>query len=166
MSEQPNPSCSGCGGPHPFDTTVPSVIWNAVVRMNHLPDYLCLTCIVAAFVRAGQSFTANLIGGGFHGAPIEIRVNGIVAQDAARVSEENTRLRSVLFAKEAHIEALEIEAATWRALAGPMWVGDESEGHWVCLACNQAGADDGGCKTIQHLPDCKYAATLAKEKTP
>jgi len=91
-----NPCCSGCGGPHPFDTTVPSVVWNAVIRANHLPDYLCLTCIVAAFVRVNRSFTANLIGGGFHGIPIEVRVNGVVAQDASRISEENTRLRSAL----------------------------------------------------------------------
>ena len=65
---------------------------------------------------------------------------------------------------EARIEALEIEVATWRVLAGPMWMGDESEGHFVCLACNQPGADDGGCKTIQHLPDCEYAAALATKE--
>lgn len=67
---------------------------------------------------------------------------------------------------QVHIEALEIKAATWLALAGPMWVGDESEGHFVCLACNQAGADDGGTRTIQHLPDCEYAAALAAEERP
>ena len=104
-----NPSCSGCGGPHPFDTTVPSVVWNAVIRARHLPDYLCLTCIVKAFVEEGRSFTAELIGGGFHGSPIEIRVNGIVAQDAACTSEENTRLRTALYASEARIAALERE---------------------------------------------------------
>jgi hypothetical protein len=65
---------------------------------------------------------------------------------------------------QARIEALEIETAMWRGLAGPMWVGDESEGHFVCLACNQPGAEDGGCKTIQHLPDCEYAAALAAEE--
>ena len=65
---------------------------------------------------------------------------------------------------EARLEALEIEVATWRVLAGPIWMGDESEGHFVCLACNQPGADDGGCKTIQHLPDCEYAAALAAKE--
>jgi len=65
---------------------------------------------------------------------------------------------------QARLEALEIEVATWRVLAGPMWMGDESEGHFVCLACNQPGADDGGCKTIQHLPDCEYAAALAAKE--
>jgi hypothetical protein len=64
-------------------------------------------------------------------------------------------------AKQARIEALEIKAARWLALASPMWVGDESEGHFVCLACNQRGTDDGGTKTIRHIPDCEYAAALA-----
>ena len=62
------------------------------------------------------------------------------------------------------LEEAEIDAATWRALAGPMWVGDESEGHFVCLACNEPGADDRGTKSIKHRPDCKYAAALAKEE--
>jgi hypothetical protein len=76
-------------------------------------------------------------------------------------------LKGKLAAAEARVEALEIKAATWLALASPIWVGDESEGHFVCLACNQAGTDDGGCKTIQHLPDCEYAAALAaKPSTP
>jgi hypothetical protein len=89
------------------------VVWNAVIRANHLPDYLCLTCIVAAFVRAGQSFTAELVGGGFHRVPIEVRINGAVAQDAARVSEENTCLRSTLFAL--------------RNLPGVIFAGDDKE---------------------------------------
>ncbi len=67
------PPCSGCGGPHPFDTTVPSVRWNAVIRKAGLPEYLCLTCIVSAFVKAGESFTAELIGGEHNFEPIEIR---------------------------------------------------------------------------------------------
>jgi len=103
VSEQTdNPTCSGCGGPHPFDTTVPSVVWNAVIRGGGLPDYLCITCIVAAFVRANRSFTAELVGGGFSPpVPIEVRVRGEVAQDAAAISNENTRLRAELAAVKA-----------------------------------------------------------------
>ena len=81
--------------------------------------------------------------------------------------DDNERIRVLgeeLAEKAARLEALEIEVATWRVLAGPMWMGDESEGHFVCLACNQPGADDGGCKTIQHLPDCEYAAALAAKE--
>jgi hypothetical protein len=97
---EPTPACSGCGGPHPFDTTVPSVVWNAVVRAQGLPEYLCLTCIVEVFARAEQSFTADLIGGPFHGLPIEVRIQGQVATDAARISDENTALRARLLELE------------------------------------------------------------------
>lgn len=89
-----NPACSRCGGPHPFDTTVPSVVWNATIRARGLEEYLCLTCIVTAFACFGESFTAELNGGPFQGGlPIEVRIRDCVATDAARISEENTALR-------------------------------------------------------------------------
>jgi len=65
-----NPKCDGCGGPHSFDTTVPSPIWNEVVRARGGPEYLCLTCIALAFVRAGKGFTAELWGLEFNGRRI------------------------------------------------------------------------------------------------
>ena len=88
-----NPACSGCGGPHPFDTSVPSVVWNDVIRAKGLPEYLCLTCVVREFVRARRSFTATLWGDGCGGFPIEVRMNTAVARDAEAISEENTALR-------------------------------------------------------------------------
>lgn len=68
--------CARCGGPHPFDTTLPSAAWNAVIRARGLPEYLCLTCIVQEFAALGQGFTAALWGGpeGFSGLPIEVRI--------------------------------------------------------------------------------------------
>ena len=89
-----NPPCDCCGGPHPFDTTIPSVVWNRVVRAQGLPDYLCLTCIVRAFVTAGESFTAELIGATIKSTALEIRINSRDAKDAVLVSEENTALRA------------------------------------------------------------------------
>jgi hypothetical protein len=53
--------CAQCGGPHDFDTSIPSELWNHVIRAKGLPEYLCTTCIVREFVRAGTSFTANLM---------------------------------------------------------------------------------------------------------
>lgn len=35
--------CQQCGGPHPFDTSIPGHIWNKIIRPQGLPDYLCLT---------------------------------------------------------------------------------------------------------------------------
>ena len=99
-SPEKNPPCGLCGGPHPFDTTVPSVVWNRVVRAQELPDYLCLTCIVRAFVAAGESFTAELIGVAIETTALEVRINSRDAKDAVAVSEENTALR-------AHIQELE-----------------------------------------------------------
>ncbi len=93
-----NPPCGLCGGPHPFDTTVPSVIWNRIVRAQGLPDYLCLTCIVRAFVAAKESFTAELIGINIATTAIEVRVDSRDARDAVLVSEENTELRAALAA--------------------------------------------------------------------
>jgi hypothetical protein len=89
-------ACGGCGGPHPFDTSVPSVRWNAVIRSQELDEYLCLTCIVKAFAQCGESFTATLWGGEFNGLPIEVVINGKNATDAAAISDENTSLRAQL----------------------------------------------------------------------
>jgi hypothetical protein len=107
-----NPPCNGCGGPHPFDTSVPSVRWNAVIRKAGLPDYLCLTCIVSAFVRAGESFTAELIGEEHPFEPIEVRTRGQVATDAQALSAENTRLRAELTRLQ---EALDGLIRQWRS---------------------------------------------------
>jgi hypothetical protein len=102
--------CYLCGGPHQFDTSVPSVKWNLVIRAQGLPEYLCTTCIVRAFVKAGVSFTAQLYGDGFHGDAIEIRVNDAVANDAALIQDQNCYLRSALsriadIAREEHDRA-------------------------------------------------------------
>ena len=109
-----NPTCSQCGGPHPFDTTVPSVRWNAVIRANGLPDYLCLTCIVRAFVNAEQSFTADLVGGEFHCVPIEIRVRSQDAVDAQAISEENTTLRWQLREATEQLDEARREQQRWK----------------------------------------------------
>lgn len=87
------PPCAMCRAPYQFDTTIPSRVWNRVVRSRGLPEYLCTTCIVKVFAEAGESFTATLWGGKFNGLAIDLRVNWKRAQDAALVSEENTRLR-------------------------------------------------------------------------
>jgi hypothetical protein len=87
------PPCGGCGGPHPFDTSVPSVLWNRVVRAAGLSDYLCLTCIVSAFAQAGEGFTAELWGASFNGLVVEFVIGGHVATSAAELNAENTWLR-------------------------------------------------------------------------
>lgn len=88
--------CGGCGGPHRFDTSVPSVAWNAVIRARGMSEYLCASCILRAFVIAGRSFTATLWGDDLRGVPVEFRVNDAVANDATAVLEENNRLRAAL----------------------------------------------------------------------
>jgi hypothetical protein len=69
------PPCMGCGGPHPFDTSIPSGLWNGVIRAGGFQDYLCATCIVRAFVIAGVNFEATLWGGGFSGEAISVCVS-------------------------------------------------------------------------------------------
>lgn len=97
MKEESEHPCGRCGGPYLFDTTLPSVLWNRVVRPLNGPETLCLSCIVRIFAEAAESFTATLSGTGayyvFNGLPIEVIINGENAQDAAALGEENNRLR-------------------------------------------------------------------------
>lgn len=102
-------SCGGCGGPHAFDTSIPSAVWNRVIRAKGLSEYLCMSCIVREFVKVGRSFTAELSGSGFSGVPIEIRVRGEVAQDASVVSDENNRLRVDAFDRRKEVGRLQAE---------------------------------------------------------
>lgn len=104
--------CNNCGWPHPFDTSVSSAVWNDVIRRAGLPEYLCTTCIITAFVQANTSFCATLWGDQFSGAvapAIEVRVNSQPPRDAEMVSEENNTLR---------IRVRELEDAA--AAAGPV----------------------------------------------
>lgn len=73
-SERPRGKCPGCGGPYPFEMSIPSTLWNQVVRPAGLPDDLCPTCIVQVFTRAGVSFSANLSGHGVWDAAIVVNV--------------------------------------------------------------------------------------------
>lgn len=85
--------CGECGGHCAFEASVPSVLWNRVVRPLGGSEYLCLACIVKAFARAGVSFTAELSGDGFHGLPIAVEINGAVSTAPQELNEENNRLR-------------------------------------------------------------------------
>lgn len=91
-----NPPCQGCAGPHPFDTTIESALWNDVIRRAGLPDYLCLTCIVDAFAKAERSFTGDLCGGGFGFVHFEFVFNGRKPEDLQLVAEQNNILRVAL----------------------------------------------------------------------
>jgi hypothetical protein len=86
-------SCGGCGGPHRFDTSIPSVIWNRVIRAKGLSEYLCTSCIVREFALAGVSFTAELYGDDLHGMPIEVQIANQAATSVVEVNDENNRLR-------------------------------------------------------------------------
>lgn len=90
--------CSMCHGPYRFDTSIPSVVWNRVVRAQNLPEYLCLSCILKTFVAAGKSFTAELSGDGFHGEAIAVEINGLAVSDVAEIQQENNLLRRELAA--------------------------------------------------------------------
>ncbi len=69
--------CDGCQGVYRFDTSVPSVLWNRVMRADGVErsELLCAACIVRVFAKAGESFTATLFGDGFNGVRIEVQIN-------------------------------------------------------------------------------------------
>jgi hypothetical protein len=143
-------ACRGCGGPHSFDTSVPSAAWNAVIRARGLPEFLCLTCIAREFAKAGRSFTAQLWGEEFHGTPIEVRVGERVATDAAAVSEENTRLRSRLsrILDEARAG---LDEATAAPVASPLYCHAGMDGDCSWAECPQH-RDGEPEKTGRHCP--------------
>jgi hypothetical protein len=66
--------CQGCGGLYRFDTSVDNTDWNAVIRAQQLPEYLCLACIAREFRKAGKDLTARLWGADFHGDTIMLVV--------------------------------------------------------------------------------------------
>lgn len=109
--------CGGCDGPHRFDTSVPSVLWNRVVRAQGLSDYLCTACIVRAFAKAGVSFTATLYGDGFDGLPIAVEINGATATTAHEVSEQNNTLRAALW--DVHDRARAVLDGAFASAASP-----------------------------------------------
>lgn len=92
--------CRGCGGKYAFDTVVPSVVWNEVIRAKGTPEFLCAACIIREFAKADQSFTAELWSAEFAGLPVGIHFNCRSARTSQRVSEENTDLRRRLRAAE------------------------------------------------------------------
>jgi hypothetical protein len=106
------PACQGCGGPHPFDTTIPSPLWNQVVRARKLPEFLCASCILRVFAGEGVSFTAELWGDRFTGMPIEVRVRSAAAEVAALLNAENTTLRAALVKAMVPLEGLNM-AVDW-----------------------------------------------------
>jgi hypothetical protein len=97
--------CAGCGGPYRFDTSVPSSQWNRIIRAQGLPEYLCTTCIMAAFAHAGEGFTATFWGDGFTGLPIEVRINGAASREVAQLRAALVALRVVVDAVASEFEA-------------------------------------------------------------
>lgn len=86
-------NCDGCGGAYRFDTSIPSVLWNKVIRSQGLPEYLCAACILREFVRAGVGFTAELSSAEFNGDRIEVTINGAATDAVALLNDENNALR-------------------------------------------------------------------------
>lgn len=89
----PADKCGKCAGPYRYDTSVPSVLWNRVVRAKGGSEYLCASCVLEAFAAAGVGFAAELYGGGFHGLPIAVAIDSEDAQVAKQIQDENNQLR-------------------------------------------------------------------------
>lgn len=111
--------CDGCGGVYRFDTSIPSVLWNRVMRADGVEqaELLCIACITRVFVRSGESFTAELFGDGFSGIAIEVQINSEPAQDAALIQQENNELRAELRRVSYSPERQELMAEIKSALA-------------------------------------------------
>jgi hypothetical protein len=73
--------CAGCGGEYRYDISIASTLWNRVIREGgpeREGELLCGACILRAFVKAGQSFSAVLSGDDMNGTMIHVEVNGRV----------------------------------------------------------------------------------------
>ena len=109
--------CDGCSGAYRFDTSVPSVLWNRVIRVHgERPELFCIACIVREFAKAGESFTAELFGDGFSALPIEVTVNGQAAKDAALIQAENNELRHKIATLEV---GRAVHSEDWRLARDP-----------------------------------------------
>lgn len=174
MKGKINPPCALCGGPHDFDTSVPSAVWNRVIRTKGLPEYLCTTCIVREFVKDGEGFTAQLWNEEFYGVPIEMIVNGKNANDAALVSDENTAYR-------VRIEKLETALAEERercAKACDDIARSNSKGTFndssrevraaeECAAAIRASTQpENDCKTTNEESPCQASSLKSSSSTP
>lgn len=145
------PSCSRCRRPHPFDTSIPSVVWNTVIRAQGLPDYLCLTCIVEAFACFGGSFTATLWGGPFQsGLPIEVRIGTPPAPSGAGSS------LAPLEALRQYVQRLQRKVHEQAVASHPMF----STEHWRHNAGNDwPDVDDASYEAFENCQheDCVNA---------
>jgi hypothetical protein len=147
--------CALCGGPHDFDTSVPSVVWNAVIRTRDLPDYLCTTCIVREFVRARQGFTAQLWNEEFNGVSIEVVVEGQAAQDAALVQAENNSLRNQLSMMDERAISAAKEIVASVSLPDAISVVEEMRDEWQ-QEREKATLMSGYRKRMSHYRDAAY----------
>ena len=62
--------CSSCRGAYRYDTVLTNAQWNRVVRQGgpeHDHELLCASCIIGAFVDAGEEFAAEVICNGQRG---------------------------------------------------------------------------------------------------
>ena len=109
-----DPRCGGCGGPHEFDTSVPSVLWNRIVRPIGGSEYLCAACVLKTFAHQRVSFTAVLYGAGFEDLPIAVEIDGQTARMANDLQEEINTRRASAEISFASLRALE---AQWREVA-------------------------------------------------
>lgn len=106
------PKCSGCGGPHRFDTSLPSPQWNRCIRGVGLSDHLCTSCILLALIDAGESFFATLWGPKLNGVPIEVRINGAEAQTFKETEEHlMDRIGSLVNERDEALSALRAQSA-------------------------------------------------------
>ena len=58
-------TCSNCHGPYEYDISIPSPLWNKVIRPEGHEtgnEYLCGSCIIKQFAIAGVSFQGELYG--------------------------------------------------------------------------------------------------------
>lgn len=113
--------CLSCHGPHLFDTSVPSPLWNRVIRENGLPEYLCASCVIKAFVQARTSFIAELYGPDVDGEQvprIAVAVDEIPVTDSyGHLQAANRELQERIRELEAERERILATSHSWESEA-------------------------------------------------
>jgi hypothetical protein len=95
MEENRAGVCEKCGGPYRFDTSVPSVLWNRVIRPLGW-GYLCASCVLREFALQGESFSAVLSGDGLDRVMVSIVVNDAESNVVEEIQQQNNFLRQVV----------------------------------------------------------------------
>lgn len=143
--------CGRCGGPCLYETGLSNEQWNRVIRKGgpeQSGEYWCASCILRAFVLAGESFRAELSGGDVSGGVVEVRCVGLAGgvRPAPLTNRDNARTSAApLVSPPGKPGACPMCGNVQGTLSSTLDAPPESANWWKCDKCNADGSDCDEC---------------------